>query len=261
MTQTTHASEEINDMHSTRPNTPDSVNPDGSRTIRSNLDRRADDVPAAASVINCQELCSIPEGITMSEVPRPRHDWGDALSCPNDGCERAFLVKEAQPEPDVCRPVDVDGKTVLIRGQGDLSEEGQGFVAEVVRAASRRYASEHPEAAQPEPDAEPLTAEQWITIKCLVAWLDAENGRSDDEVGLRILKLTEEIGEVAQAWIGVQGQNPRKGVTHTTIDVQDELVDVMVTAAVALASLTDNPAAVLDAKLQQIAAARVGVKS
>ncbi|WP_055692867.1 MazG-like family protein [Streptomyces prasinopilosus] len=99
-----------------------------------------------------------------------------------------------------------------------------------------------------------LTSDQWSTIRALVAWLDAQNGRSEQETTLRILKLTEEAGEVAQAWIGVQGQNPRKGVTHDRGDVADELVDVIVTAAVALASITGDPAAHLDAKLAKIAA-------
>ncbi|MFF3928200.1 MazG-like family protein [Streptomyces hirsutus] len=99
-----------------------------------------------------------------------------------------------------------------------------------------------------------LNSTQWSTIRHLVAWLDRENGRSQQEITLRLLKLSEEAGEVAQAWIGVQGQNPRKGVTHTTADVADELVDAMVTAAVALASITDDPAAHLDAKLAKIAA-------
>lgn len=103
-----------------------------------------------------------------------------------------------------------------------------------------------------------LNTDQWATIKNLVDWLDHNNGHSDAEIGLRILKLTEEAGEVAQAWIGVQGQNPRKGVTHTLIDVQDELCDVIVTAAVALASIVGNPQYVLETKLDKIAA-RSGV--
>ena len=99
-----------------------------------------------------------------------------------------------------------------------------------------------------------LNPDQWSTIRNLVAWLDAENGRSPDEISLRILKLSEESGEAAQAWIGVRGQNPRKGVTHTHVDVQDELCDVIVTAAVALASIAGNPGDVLDAKLAKVAA-------
>lgn len=99
-----------------------------------------------------------------------------------------------------------------------------------------------------------LDTDQWSTIKRLVAWLDQENGCDNREFGLRLLKLTEEAGEVAQAWIGVQGQNPRKGVTHTMVDVQDELCDVIVTAAVALASIEEDPASFLDRKLAKIEA-------
>ncbi|MGW6288301.1 MazG-like family protein [Streptomyces sp. NPDC055107] len=98
--------------------------------------------------------------------------------------------------------------------------------------------------------------DHWSTIRNLVAWLDEQNGRSQQEITLRILKLGEETGEVAQAWIGVLGQNPRKGVTHRRVDVADELCDVIVTASVALASIVQDPAAHFDAKLRQIAAAR-----
>jgi NTP pyrophosphatase (non-canonical NTP hydrolase) len=99
-----------------------------------------------------------------------------------------------------------------------------------------------------------VTPEQWKTIRSFVDWLDRSNGRSDAEITLRILKIAEEVGEVAQAWIGVQGQNPRKGVTHSHPDVQDELCDVIVTAAVALASIVGNPDYVLNNKLAKIAA-------
>ncbi|GEB48165.1 MULTISPECIES: MazG-like family protein [Streptomyces] len=99
-----------------------------------------------------------------------------------------------------------------------------------------------------------LTSDQWSTVQRLVDWLDAHNGRGAEELGQRILKLTEEVGEVAQAWIGARGQNPRKGTTHTAEDVRGELCDVIVTAAVALASLTESPREVLDAELARIAA-------
>lgn len=99
-----------------------------------------------------------------------------------------------------------------------------------------------------------LNPEQWAAIRGLVGWLDEQNGRSEQEITLRLLKLTEETGEVAQAWIGVQGQNPRKGVTHSREDVADELCDVIVTAVVALASVVDDPAGHLNTKLAKIAA-------
>lgn len=98
-----------------------------------------------------------------------------------------------------------------------------------------------------------LSTDQWSTIRGLVDWLDVRNGRSDHEIAMRLMKITEEAGEVAQAYAGVRGQNPRKGITHTRADVQDELCDVIVTAAVALASIADDPEDVLTAKLAKIA--------
>ncbi|MGX1483401.1 NTP pyrophosphatase (non-canonical NTP hydrolase) [Streptomyces griseus] len=100
----------------------------------------------------------------------------------------------------------------------------------------------------------PTTPDHWTTIRGLVDWLDQQNGRDQQEITLRLLKLSEESGEVAQAWIGTTGQNPRKGITHSVEDVADELCDVIVTAAVALASLVDDPAGHLDTKLARIAA-------
>lgn len=101
------------------------------------------------------------------------------------------------------------------------------------------------------------TTTSWPTIQRLVAWLNQQNGCDENEISLRLLKLSEEVGEVAQAWIGATGQNPRKGVTHTTSDVADELTDVIVTAMVAMASISSDPAEHFDRKLQQIAALRL----
>jgi NTP pyrophosphatase (non-canonical NTP hydrolase) len=99
-----------------------------------------------------------------------------------------------------------------------------------------------------------MTPDHWKTIAHLVAWLDANNGTGEQERQLRLLKLTEEAGEVAQAVIGTLGQNPRKGITHTPGDVADELCDVIVTAMVALHDWTDDPAATLERKLAACAA-------
>jgi NTP pyrophosphatase (non-canonical NTP hydrolase) len=85
-----------------------------------------------------------------------------------------------------------------------------------------------------------------------LAWVDAANGRGEHETAMRLLKLVEEAGEVAAAYIGMTGQNPRKGVTHSRSDVADELCDVAVTALVALATITgtaDAARAALDAHL------------
>lgn len=61
-----------------------------------------------------------------------------------DGPERADTT---QPEPDTCRPVDIDGETIRIRGSGEFTEQDQRFAEEIVRAAKRKYAAEHPEPA------------------------------------------------------------------------------------------------------------------
>ena len=57
----------------------------------------------------------------------------------------------------------------------------------------------------------------WGTVEQVAGWLD-ESSRlpAETEKLLRIMKLTEETGEVVtQAVIGAMGQNPREGVTHT----------------------------------------------
>ncbi|MER5456636.1 MazG-like family protein [Micromonospora sp. NPDC002389] len=77
----------------------------------------------------------------------------------------------------------------------------------------------------------------WTTVRTARDWLDATNGTGEAELTCRMLKLTEEAGEVAGAWIGYLGQNPRKGVTHTRADVAAELADVAFTALVAIESL------------------------
>ena len=58
---------------------------------------------------------------------------------------------------------------------------------------------------------------------------------------VRVLKVTEEAGEAAEAYIGVSGLNPRKGVTHSTDELADELADVALTALVALGAFTADP--------------------
>lgn len=56
----------------------------------------------------------------------------------------------------------------------------------------------------------------------------------------RISKIGEEFGEVIDAFIGVTGQNPRKGVHGTEDDVNNELVDVALTAILALQHRTKD---------------------
>jgi NTP pyrophosphatase (non-canonical NTP hydrolase) len=62
----------------------------------------------------------------------------------------------------------------------------------------------------------------------------------DVPVEIRLLKLTEEIGEAADAFLGVYGLNRRKGIYGTREDVLDELSDVIITAAVAMTGITED---------------------
>ena len=96
-------------------------------------------------------------------------------------------------------------------------------------------------------------AELWAHIEDLWTWVDA-NRPLDGREGLllRILKLSEEVGEVAEAVIGATGQNPRKGVTHTWDDVQSELCDVVITALIALRTLTPDTQEVFTRHLARV---------
>lgn len=98
----------------------------------------------------------------------------------------------------------------------------------------------------------------WDTVGRLVEWLDRGNGadgaNAETEKLLRLMKLSEEVGEVAAAVIGATGQNPRKGVTHTWGDVNAELCDVILTAMVALTTITPDARQVFAERLNHVAA-------
>lgn len=104
-----------------------------------------------------------------------------------------------------------------------------------------------------------LSAGLWESIDQLHAWLDANRAHEGaDGLLLRVLKLSEEVGEVAQAVIGATGQNPRKGTTHDWQDVQAELCDVVITALVALRTLTPEAREVFTAHLERVSRRSLG---
>jgi NTP pyrophosphatase (non-canonical NTP hydrolase) len=85
-------------------------------------------------------------------------------------------------------------------------------------------------------------------VTATVEWLARNNvAEGDQAVSLQLLKISEEAGEAAGAWIGALGQNPRKGVTHLRGDVAAELADVVMTALVAIESLGFDPDEVMTA--------------
>jgi NTP pyrophosphatase (non-canonical NTP hydrolase) len=98
------------------------------------------------------------------------------------------------------------------------------------------------------------TADLWDTIDALWRWLEAGQPIGGREgLLLRVLKLSEEVGETAQAVIGATGQNPRKGITHSWDDVQAELCDVVITALIALRTLTPDAREVFARHLDRVA--------
>jgi NTP pyrophosphatase (non-canonical NTP hydrolase) len=84
----------------------------------------------------------------------------------------------------------------------------------------------------------------------------------DVPLEIRILKITEEVGEVAEAFIGVRGLNSRKGVCRSREDLLDEIADVIITAAVAMSAAADSSADEAAVHLERrldVVTARIGV--
>ncbi|MEV5881427.1 MazG-like family protein [Streptomyces sp. NPDC052020] len=101
--------------------------------------------------------------------------------------------------------------------------------------------------------ASPAAAGLWDAVDDLWRWLETNRtADGEQELLLRVLKLSEEVGEVAQAVIGATGQNPRKGATHTWDDVRSELCDVVITALVALRTLTPEAREVFTRHLDRV---------
>ncbi|MFF6885682.1 MazG-like family protein [Streptomyces sp. NPDC012421] len=99
-----------------------------------------------------------------------------------------------------------------------------------------------------------MTDDTWTTITRLHDWLTAHQDLPPgQEILLRVLKLSEEVGEAAQAVIGATGQNPRKGTSHSWADVEAELCDVVITALVALRTLTPDAPEVFATHLRRVA--------
>lgn len=85
-------------------------------------------------------------------------------------------------------------------------------------------------------------------VTATVRWLERNKvAEGDAVISLQLLKISEEAGEAAAAWIGALGQNPRKGVTHLRGDVAAELADVVMTALVAIEALGFDPDEVMTA--------------
>ncbi|WP_031009485.1 MazG-like family protein [Streptomyces sp. NRRL F-5727] len=99
----------------------------------------------------------------------------------------------------------------------------------------------------------------WQTIGRLAELftrLDTARGiPAEQQWTLQVLKLTEEVGESAQAVIGAWATNPRKGQSHTWGHVQEEVADSAITSLVSLhRMLGDQAPAFFEAVLVRKAA-------
>ncbi|MET9956410.1 MazG-like family protein [Streptomyces sp. NPDC006339] len=99
----------------------------------------------------------------------------------------------------------------------------------------------------------------WETIGRLAelfTTLDTARGiPAEQQWTLQVLKLTEEVGESAQAVIGTWATNPRKGQSHTWEHVQEEVADTAITGLVSLhRMLGDEAPAFFNTLLAQRAA-------
>jgi hypothetical protein len=77
-------------------------------------------------------------------------------------------------------------------------------------------------------------------VAAVTAWLDAVNPGSGHGDALHVMKIGEEFGEVVAAYLGVTGDNPRKGRTHSRADLLAELADVVVAALCAIEHFTGD---------------------
>ncbi|MFE3072457.1 MazG-like family protein [Streptomyces sp. NPDC059247] len=86
----------------------------------------------------------------------------------------------------------------------------------------------------------------WETVGALAALFSGfDSGRgisAEEQWTLQVLKLTEEVGEAAQAVVGVRGTNPRKGRSHSWDQVAEEVADVVITGMVTLARMRPDDA-------------------
>lgn len=96
--------------------------------------------------------------------------------------------------------------------------------------------------------------EMWDRVRSIRVWLDENTGEQTprERELLRVLKIGEEFGEVAEALHGAHNANPRKGASHTMVDVSKELIDVAVTTLVALDTIDPEARKAFDARLQYL---------
>lgn len=97
---------------------------------------------AEAAIARVRRLCelTIASSVRVQAIDQAR-DTLTALDEPGPAAAEATEAAH-QVDADTCRLVEVDGQTILMRGNGELTEQEQQFAAEILRAAKERYAED-----------------------------------------------------------------------------------------------------------------------
>lgn len=85
----------------------------------------------------------------------------------------------------------------------------------------------------------------WQAIDLIDRWLDSEVHPDYQDQPLaqdlaRVAKVSEESGEAISAFIGMTGQNPRKGVINSSDDLFTELAQTALTAILGIQHFAKN---------------------
>ena len=95
-----------------------------------------------------------------------------------------------------------------------------------------------------------FATDNWAAVRRLRLWLDSQCAVTDEAMRLlRVLKVVTEVGELADAVHGAFAGD----TGHNWTDAHDEFCDLIVKSMLALDTLTPDPRAVFEARLQQIA--------
>ncbi|MDO0916745.1 MazG-like family protein [Streptomyces sp. DT2A-34] len=134
-----------------------------------------------------------------------------------------------EPRTDEDRLTDHSALTVALALNAGAPLDVTDLADQLIRAGAVLTLLQNP------PAEDGMKVDTWDYVTRLRKWLDADAAPTsvEDARLLRVLKISEELGEVAEALHGALGANPRKGASHDWGDVAKELADVIVTVMVA----------------------------
>jgi NTP pyrophosphatase (non-canonical NTP hydrolase) len=85
----------------------------------------------------------------------------------------------------------------------------------------------------------PILSQEYIALVHGVNQFFIDEGNNN--LATQVIKVFEEAGEIAKAFIGHIGANPRKGLYANRHDIADELADVAISAFVGMLLCGEDP--------------------